>query len=484
MFQHILEPDLHYPADDFGPDERFPELAGIAGATSAANPLYAAVRRLLGQTGWDDASFGTAAWNPLGEYVRPGQTVVVKPNMVLHSVGGTDIRAIVTHASVVRVLTDYALRALQTPGGPLEGRVVIADVPLQSADFPEICRTAGYDTLMAHYRAQGLPVELLDLRPHHAVIDDQFFILRTEPLPGDPKGAVLFNLGTASAHYVPGGSQRNYSIQDYEDRETAQTHRGETHMYKLSRTVLEADVILNVCKIKTHNKAGVTLSLKNFIGANVSKDYLPHFTRGAPADGGDEYARRTAYSFAARQVRAFFQSRLGASWAPAWRLLRTAARRYEKGRFRDYVPHGGGWYGNDTLWRTIIDVNRLVRFGRVDGTVAEAPQRTILCFGDGIVAGEGEGPLRNVARPAGLLCAGDSSADFDARVAAIMGFDYRRTPHLRNAFRLFGGSEGLDAAVAELPDLRFVPAPGWLGHLERGPALEAAGASSLADPLA
>lgn len=471
MFSHLVDPTLRYPDAEYGPDSDFPELGGVVTRTAAHNPLYAAVRALIASSGWDEARYGTEAWNPFGEFVRPGQTVVVKPNMVLHSVPPAPSEAIVTHASVVRVLVDYALLALRGADGGIDGQVIIADVPLQSADFAKVCREAGYDHLMEHYAAAALPVTLLDLRPHHAVIDDHFFILRREPLPGDPAGSVLFNLGTASAHYAA-GVDRDYSIQDYEDGATAETHSGETQLYNLSRTILSADVIINVCKIKTHNKAGVTLSLKNFIGANVSKDYLPHFTRGAPRDGGDEYARRTVYSAAARSVRAVFQSRLGKSWAPAWRVLRAAARKYEKRRFQDYVPHGGGWFGNDTLWRTIVDVNRLVRRGRVDGSIAGTNQRTIICFGDGVIAGEGEGPLRNSPRPAGLLCMGDDGAAFDALVAWIMGFDYTRIPHIMRASTLDDTPFVTADDRAGLPHLGFAPAPGWRGHIERVAAPE------------
>lgn len=423
--------------------------------------MYAAVRELIASTGWDRARFDTPEWNPFGTFISPGQRVVIKPNMVLHSVAGTALEAIVTHASVVRVIADYALVAIDHGRGG--GTVTIADVPLQSADFQRICDGAGYAALIAHYKAHGLPVELLDLRPHHAVIDDDFFIMRHDKLPGDPRGSVLFDLGRRSAHYAP-GSVREYSIQDYEDKATAQTHRGETHQYNIARTVLDADVIINVCKVKTHNKAGVTLSLKNFIGANVSKDYLPHFTRGAPEDGGDEYARRNMYNHVARQVRAFFQRNLGERWAPVWGLLRRGARYYERKRVQ-YIPHGGGWHGNDTLWRTIIDVNRVVRNGRVDGTIAEDPQRTIICFGDGVVAGEGNGPLVNKARPAGLLCVGDEPAAFDASTAWLMGFDYERIPHIRHAVQEWSSPD--DIVRDDDTSLRFLPPPGWRAHIER-----------------
>ena len=42
-------------------------------------------------------------------------------------------------------------------------------------------------------------------------------------------------------------------------------------------------------KPKCHRKAGMTSALKNFVGANVRKEFLPHHTMGSIKEGGDEY---------------------------------------------------------------------------------------------------------------------------------------------------------------------------------------------------
>ena len=46
------------------------------------NPVYDAVLRLLERLGLDPDHAGTPAWNPLAEFVGPGQHVVIKPNFV------------------------------------------------------------------------------------------------------------------------------------------------------------------------------------------------------------------------------------------------------------------------------------------------------------------------------------------------------------------------------------------------------------------
>ena len=59
-----------------------------------------------------------------------------------------------------------------------------------------------------------------------------------------------------------------------------QTHGRGRHQYLIAREVIEADVVINVPKLKTHRKAGITGALKNLVGINGNKDYLPHHRLG------------------------------------------------------------------------------------------------------------------------------------------------------------------------------------------------------------
>ena len=52
------------------------------------------------------------------------------------------------------------------------------------------------------------------------------------------------------------------------------------HRYLVARELIEADVVFNVPKLKTHKKAGVTGALKNLVGINGHKAYLPHHRKG------------------------------------------------------------------------------------------------------------------------------------------------------------------------------------------------------------
>src|ERR1039457_6380295 len=245
-------------------------------------------------------SLGLDAANPLGRWIRPGMTVVVKPNWVKHEFGDTEGRNVLfTHASLVRVLIDAALKALAG-----DGRVYVADAPLQGCDFARFRRQSGLAEMEKDYARA--PVAFLDLRQQWAEIDDASSYVRwVHPLAGDPHGYSLVDLG-ARSRLVCFGVNAHFGVTDYSSENTTGHHRG-AHRYAVGNTVLSADVILNVPKLKTHMKTGMTGALKNFVGIVGSKDFLPHFRAGSPSAGGDEYPDKNWISHAASPVRELLQ---------------------------------------------------------------------------------------------------------------------------------------------------------------------------------
>jgi len=142
----------------------------------------------------------------------------------------------------------------------------------------------------------------------------------------------------------------------------------------------------------------------------------------------------------------------------------------------------GSWYGNDTVWRTILDINRILFYADRAGKICDKPQRNVLYVVDGVVAGEGEGPLEPTDRHLGLLAAGENPVALDLVVAKIAGFDFKRIPLLSNATGdsslwdpelkiddipvVLDGEKKLP--LRDLPwNLHLKPSKGWLGHIER-----------------
>ena len=136
------DPALYYPqASPFDPQVPYPEYPFGHEALAPENAIYGAVREVLAHAGLDRARFGTDAWNPLGELVPVGGTVLIKPNWVRHYHPlDLDMFSIITHPSVLRPLVDYAFKAV----GPT-GEIRIMDAPLYDTDYAEVRRICQLD---------------------------------------------------------------------------------------------------------------------------------------------------------------------------------------------------------------------------------------------------------------------------------------------------------------------------------------------------
>lgn len=92
---------------DFSPSTLYPEYPWdkeyIAGEK---NEVYDLVRECLHLSGSDKEHYGTKEWNPLGEAILPGQTVLIKPNWVENKNSNPDVHddlaCLETNPSVVR----------------------------------------------------------------------------------------------------------------------------------------------------------------------------------------------------------------------------------------------------------------------------------------------------------------------------------------------------------------------------------------------
>jgi uncharacterized protein (DUF362 family) len=476
----------------FHPNERYPEYElGEIGAEP--NPAYAAVRETFKLAGLDAARYGTPAWNPLGEFIRPGQFVLLKPNLVkeTHPSDPNGWVYTMTHGSVIRAIADYVWKALLG-----RGRVMVGDAPHTDSSFDAIVRLLELDTVRSFYGTQNLALELVDFRKEQWLTRDDVVVERRQ-LPGDPGGYVAFDLGDRSEFSDHHGGGRYYGA-DYDDGEVNRHHTGGRHEYLLSGSSIACDVFINIPKLKTHKKAGITVSLKNLVGINGDKNWLPHHTVGTPKTGGDQFPtptlRRTLEHESAQLLRGMALKFPGIG--P--RLLRHS-RKAGKRVFGDTnrTIRSGNWYGNDTTWRMCLDLNKIMFYGKSDGTF-RAPntsgdtsgktsgRKTYLSIVDGIIAGQGNGPMNPDPIDSGLLIFGSDPARVDATAAVLMGFEPERIPIVTHSFTTRGfpltaagdwrkvrcvsnvaswrGDLGGVFAAGDV--LRFRAHFGWIGHCE------------------
>ena len=202
------------------------------------------------------------------------------------------------------------------------------------------------------------------------------------------------------------------------------------HRYLIAREIIEADLVINLPKLKTHKKSGVTGALKNLIGINGNKEFLPHHRKGGSKTGGDCYAGGSWLKLAAEHLYDFANRRPPGLLAVAHRSSRRVSWPL-RAKLGSDDNLEGAWYGNDTIWRTCLDLQRILRFGDTGGGCPNPFSEAVLSVTDAIVGGQGEGPLSNDPCPSGFLTASFSTAAAEWVNTRLMGFDPQRIPLVR-----------------------------------------------------
>ncbi len=471
-----------YPSrSPFDPGERFPEYEGEG--TDPGNALYGAVRDTLAAMGLDRERLGTPAWSPFREAILPGMTVFIKPNTVHHHhPEGKDLFSVINHASLLRPILDYVCKALEG-----KGRIIIGDSQVIYGRFDEAYRLAGITRLLEWYRPRTpIPIECFDLRKVRGARSWLFGRWARPVVEQDPRGYRFVDLGKASA--FEGTDPARLRIAVSPRRNMLRHHSAGHHQYLFPASFLESDVVISIPKLKTHRRTAVTLAIKNFMGIPAWKDTLPHFMTGSPAEGGDQYVHPCLRKRIITRLHDEIQSN---PFTPV-KLLCAILKRcvFET---RRWVPFPDPifeamWHGNDTLWRTLLDLNRAVIYADREGRLRDTPQRRFFALLDGIIGGERRGPIEVDPVPAGVLLAGDNMVALDLAASTLMGFDPARIPMIDRAIAKSGGPAadhplylgeveevrvavgGRELSLAEFRDtynLRFVPHPDWKGQVER-----------------
>ena len=290
--------------------------------------------------------------------------------------GVEEIESLVTHTSIVRAVVDYVLRALDG-----RGTIEIADAPLQKCDFEQVVRRTMIDQLLDRYRSRFPQVRfaIVDLRK--TILHSHRARDRRAQQSGDPRGYTLIDVGQQSLLTDIEHRYRRFCVANYDHRMMAAHHNRQLHEYLVANSVLSADFIINVPKLKCHIKAGITGPLKKLVGINGHKEFLPHHVNGCPATGGDQYPARSRILPLANRVYDDYWARLGEragarnlAQALAVRLLRKGARVLDHAGMFD-----GGWSGNDTIPRTTLDLNHVLYFYNPgSGGWSPTPVRTVL----------------------------------------------------------------------------------------------------------
>jgi len=494
-FLYCLSGPVTYPEAPFDPPCIYPEFKGFFNKIDSTNKLYHEIRSLFIASGYDIKNQGTSLWNPFRDYIKDGQTVVIKPNLVYNETDelvGTN--CLTTHASIIRPIIDYLILLQKQEN--IVFKIIIADVPIQGADFEQILIQTGLRPLIEFYHKNDMNmIEIVDLR-HKIAIADKSGFLNKVTASGDPLGYTKIHLEKSFLNEIA-GDYKKFGVSGYGAKETiTQIEETGKHFYHIPNTVLTANLFINIPKLKTHQKAGITIAMKNLIGINGEKAWIPHYRRGSLKSGGDEYDNNQVFlKTITTKTNLLLQGKSKFLWnlgkrintiliKPLFRKDFQKGKNLSKNERKALFLTGGAWYGNDTIWRPILDLNYLLLF--IDRTGKETPQKTrkYICITDGIIAGEGDGPLSPDAKNAGIISLSENPVLNDICLSRIMGFDWNKIPQLKHSvdlnkfFNFSGNTEKIKIVACEndntkreinydnLPNLKFVPAPGWISYIE------------------
>lgn len=478
-----------YPENPpYPPPELYPEYP-LPSDTDKTNKIYGMVRQLLYQLGLDQDNFGSKNWNPFRKIIHPGETVVIKPNLCKHKheLGKKGVLATITHGSILRPIIDYVYIALEG-----EGQITVCDTSFEHTDFNEVLNISGIRELV-HSLKGHYPIKLLDLREYTTTFHIGGEVTKRH-LDGDPLGYLTIDLGESSEFAKLNSNSQNYhTLADHtvdhtnpftEDLGiTKKHHHKGKHEYRVSRTILSADALISVPKLKTHGKAGVTLSLKNMVGIASGKVYMPHHRPGSPPDGDafpspppnsyvhNRLRRKKIGEIGFKVVRPILGERLTKSIAD-WVRRKILDTLWPADR--SDIVEWGDWHGNDTLWRTILDLNKIALYCDKEGNLYKKPKRSFFTMTDGIIGQEGQGPSAGEPINTSLLIGGFNPVAVDTIAASTMGFDPNKIKSIYKASkanRFLGENDiskiSVTCNTTTLPSYSFKPPKGWEGFIEK-----------------
>lgn len=447
----------------YHPSERYPEYLFIDDISDNKNDIYGNLRDLFHEMGLDNINFNTEIWNPFGDFIQPGNNVLIKPNMVnhIHNLGYT-MDCLITHGSVIRCVIDYVIIALKG-----KGRITIGDAPIQSANFDQLKKINGVEKIVQFYREKlpDLSIEILDFR--------ETFVERNSKghITGNKKQEnVKFKYVVLDEQsFFSNKRNEKFVVADYPEEAMKKYHKENSHKYLVPDRLLDSDVIINLPKPKTHRYSGITGAMKNFIGINSQKQNLPHYTRGSLNISGDEFPKKNIRKYLVGNLsniitkmgrRGFYYVSL-----PFFILRKLLLLTLPKNEI-----HRGTWHGNDTMWRTILDVNRLVLYSDKEGVINNSKQRTVFSLMDAIIVGEKDGPLNPTPYKMNTFIAGFNMFAIDRVLTELMGFktEYIRT--LKNCTKELGALNDNELNIVfnknkvllnELPNHNLFPVKGW-----------------------
>lgn len=391
-----------------------------------------------------------------------GKRVLLKPNWVSHPLKESDQYTLYTHPNFILALVEFILNNYK----PIQ--ITIGDAPVQDCIWEKIHSLDFINKIDTLSKVHKISILIKDFRRVSYNLKENSLHEELNPI----SDYLIFDLGSHSKlEPITNVHKNKFRITNYDPRRMKDVHKKGMHKYCIIKEFFEQDIIITLPKIKTHQKAGITGALKILVGINGDKDFLPHHRKGGSEKGGDCYPGKNKF----RNVSEIFLDIINKYRGTLFYkiALKFVFRFWNTFLKSPYHSLGASWYGNDTVWRMVSDINTIALYGQNNGVLDNKQQRIIYSLSDGIIGGEGNGPLQPDPLELGVMMFSNSSLLHDLIIAELMQFDYRKIPILKNIpdSNLMSGEISVNGKEYKLKDISKLsiktrPANGWIGHIE------------------
>ncbi len=386
-----------------------------------------------------------------------GKKILIKPNWVRHSKTNEDEWCLRTHDKFILAVLEYMLR-LQ----PKE--ILIGDAPIQGCEWDKILTTQLVNSIYNISKQYKTVVKIKDFRRVHFNPNINNQIEQESPIDE----YIIFDVGKKSyLEPITVEGSNKFRVTVYNPDRFHESHRPGVHKYCITKQLFDADVVISLPKVKTHQKAGITAALKNIVGLNGDKDYLPHHRIGGTDMGGDCYPGGNRLRFMAELALDQANRNKGKKIFLFWTKI--ASLLWKISMPKKVHSFAAGWYGNDTTWRMVMDLNQIIYYGNVMGELKDNRQRLFFSLCDGIIGGQGDGPLNPDPLPLGILSFSNTSSWNDLVLSQLMGMDAEKIPLLVSARKFEKNKEVVFKLNGNLIDyngfskyaIKAIMPPGW-----------------------
>lgn len=388
-----------------------------------------------------------------------GKKILLKPNFVMQCKKTSDEICLFTNPNVIFATLKVLLECNPS-------QITVGDAPIQDCHWEEMLDANFYRKIEELSLEYNVPIKVVDFRKVIYDLGKNQF----EASKRSDKDYLIFDVGERSYLEPISNDSKKFRVTNYNPDRMFLSHKKGMHKYCIAKEVFEADIVITMPKPKTHRMACITNSLKILVGINGDKDYLPHHRLGSKDQGGDCYKDFNIMLSIEERLLDFMNRHKG-SWY--YRLVfMLAVLCWKLSGVPKNVTVNGSWHGNDTVWRMIMDLNLIAQYGKLDGSLSSTPQRTLYTLCEGIIGGQGNGPLDPDPLPLGVLAFSNDPYLMDEVMAELFSMNVKKIPLLLEASIL---NESKDTIItingreANMDDIRKLKievdlAPGWVDY--------------------